>query len=546
MTALQPTLISDRVRSIPTGIIVAAALAVLVAILWLPFGLNVGFTGDDWILFQQVDEGDAMSHTSATRLFTPVPFILAYNLNPGHFSAINLFLALLLVAKGYLCYAILRRLHAATPLAFAAAVLSILMPADTGIFYLGAMTIQFALVCYLLALYLLLVAWERGWMLALLGMGFVQLGCVGIYESVYPLIVFTPLVLLLVRRGTRRRLIRYALLWYAVPFLYALWYAFIVLSFPRALQYQGSLIESPTIAAIITSLFNIYGRHFVGGWLDSAGVSPAEHLLLGALAGVIAFAVCVALLRRARLDSEPRLTLKLAVGGLAVIGLGVALYLPTSLRNETLRTFYFSSVGAAVALAAVLWWGARRPLIFAALVGVFAGVGMLRLLDQHRSYYDESERQQAALTELARALPSPEPGSGIVVVDETPDGALANLIHGPHYLEYMLPTLYDDCSLEAELCLPGEFGSDEAARCRFNDTGLVIESWRTFQFDQPYDQLIFVRYDGSCSVIDDLAPYVGRSIPAYQPEARYQPGGIPPARIADLFGSDLTTSASSP
>src|SRR4051794_7669910 len=89
-------------------LLVGFALLILVVLLWVPWGLNVGFTGDDWIWFHQVDKGTIMSHASPTRLFIPIPWILAFNMSPGYFAGINLFLGLMIFGKGGLIYAILR------------------------------------------------------------------------------------------------------------------------------------------------------------------------------------------------------------------------------------------------------------------------------------------------------------------------------------------------------------------------------------------------------------------------------------------------------
>ena len=533
--------ISARIRSIMPGGIAVLALALLTALLWLPFGLKVGFTGDDWTFFHQVDAGTVWSSASPLRLFIPIPWIIAYDLYPGSFAGFNLFLVLMIFGKGCLVYGILRRLNAVTALAFAAAVLSILLPADTGIFYIGALTIHFAVFCYLAAFYLLLVYWNTGRLSAVIALWIAQVLCVGNYELAYPLVLVTPLALLLLSPKINRRLIMTTLLWGVIPLINALWYVLIAVNFPRAFQYQGSLVANSSITAILTSVFNIYKRHFIDGWF--ATTAP-PYLAVGVLAGMVVFGVCFWLKRRERLaqhqpEREPSTashTRVFALGGLAIIGLGVALYLPTSVRDETLRTFYFSSVGAALTLATVFWWAARRPLIFAVFVGIFAGIGTLRLLEQHQSYRDESDRQQAVLSALVEALPAVEPGSGIVVVDQTAEGFLTQTIHSAFYLEYTLPMLYQDYSLEAELCIPGEFGTDQATRCRFTEDGLVISSLRTFYFFRPYDHLIVVRYDGAFSVVDDLTPYADAPIPAYQPERLYKSDAALPSRIADLFG----------
>ncbi len=535
MAEISDTIQSERARSRIINGMIVIALAALVAILWLPFGLNVGFTGDAWIYFHQISQGSMMSQAAPTRLLWPIPYLIAYGLVPGQFASFNLFLALLFFAKGCLIYALLRRFSASPALAFAAAALAIILPVDSGTFYLGAISIEFAVVMVLLATYLLILHWRRPSIAAPLAMAIAELCSVGMYELVYPLILVTPLALLWFRRKIDRRLIRTAALWYVTPALYAGWYLFIVLNFPRAFQYQSGLIASSGSSSVLISLFNIYRRHFWDAWVGSLAAIPSTDVVFGLLAGGIAFAVGVWLRKRMSSESAPRLTLALVLGGLVILFLGVALYLPTSVRDQTYRTYYFSSVGAAITLAGLLDWIGRRPLIFGALVGILAGLGTAQLLNQHQQVYDTSKSQQAILTEFARALPQIEPGTGIVIVDESPDQTFTHLI-GTLDVEDTIPLIYQDDTLESALCLPGDFGTAPDSRCRFSDTGIQIPSVRTYVMNADYSKLILVRYDGAFSVVTDLTPYAGESVAAYQPELRYHPDGAPPARIHEMFG----------
>ena len=111
------------------------------------------------------------------------------------------------------------------------------------------------------------------------------------YELVYPLIAFTPLVLLWFQRKINRRLIRLVVYWYVAPALYAGWYLFIILNYPRAFQYQNGLIDHPSIPTILLSLLNIYLRHFFTGWFEPLASIPPLYLLLGLLAGLLVAAL---------------------------------------------------------------------------------------------------------------------------------------------------------------------------------------------------------------------------------------------------------------
>ncbi len=528
--------IQARARTIPTGWVVGITLALLVIVLWLPFGLNGGIISDAWIYFHQIEQGSIMSQATPTRILWPIFYLVAFQLNPGHFAAFNLFMMLLFFCKGLLVYGLLRRLNVPLALTFAAAVLAIVIPVDSGAFYLGALSIEGVLVCYLLAVYLLVFYWQRRRLSILIGMAVAQFLAAGTYELIYPLMAVAPLVLFRFQRKINWRLVRAAVIWYIVPALCFAWYVYIALDFPRAFQYQTGLVERASLPAILISLLNIYKRHFFDAWVGNLAAVPLTDWALGVVAGIGAFAASCWLRRNeGSAYVPPRLPLILFLSGLTIILLGVALLLPTSLRDQTTRTYYFSSVGAALALAALFWWAARRPVLFAALVGIFVLLGVANLLDQHQGLVDTSTRQEVMLTNLARTLPEVAPGTGIVVVDQSADQGFAQLI-GALDVEDMIPLIYHDDTLEGALCLPAEFGTDEQARCRFSDDQLLLPSIRTRVFVRSLNHLILLRYDGQFSVIRDLAPYLGKSAAAYQPDQLYHSDGNLPAPIHDLFG----------
>jgi hypothetical protein len=463
------------------------ALFALALILWLPFGFDGGATGDAWIYFMQLQSGAIFSYANPLRLFIPLPWLIGYTLTPGTFVGVNVVTLLLLFGKSALLYALLRRLTAHPPLAFAAAALYLLLPADTGIFYLGALAIHCAVFCLLLAVYLLLVYWKSRRLIAWIVIWVAQLFAVGTYELVYPPILLTPALLLLQNRRLSRRWWITSAVWYVVPGLYALWYAAIALTYPRAAAYQAGLSQGEfSLGAVLTSLFAIYRRHFIDGWIEAGA-----FWWIALAAGVIAFTAVMLITPPAR-----KVDLRAVIaGGLALILIGVAIYLPTSVRDETTRTYYVSGIGAGIAAAGLLWWiGGRRRWWFAALIGLLALIGTSRLLDQHQTYVEQSIQQQRAAAAIAAALPPFQPNMGIAVIDATSDLRLEAVIN-PMSLDFMLFPYHHDLSIRAILCASALIGTD--AGCRFEDGQLTAPSFRTGTISIPAEALIVLRYDGA-------------------------------------------------
>ena len=520
-----------RIR-VPVTVIV---LFLLVLLFWIPFGFQGGFTGDAWIFFQNTNEGNAMSYASATRLLGPIPWILAYQIAPDTFIGMNVLTLLLIFGKAWIVHAILRHLTDNAVLAFAAAVLSVVIPVDDGVFYLGALNIHFALFCYLLALYLLCLYWKRRRISLLLMTGITQALSVGVYELVYPLILFSPLILLYPAVRPSRRFWRTAALWYLVPGLYALWYGAISLAFPRAALYQTTLIDvERSLGDMIGAMWRLYRRHFVDAWLASPGTLPASAPVLALLAGVIVFALCFWLMRTSH---EGRVAYgRLGLAGLAMIGLGIVLYLPTALSEQTVRIFYYSSVGAALVLAVILALLAQRMrrqrMIFAAALGVLSAVGCLRLFGQHQAYIDASEAVQARLTEFARFLPQVQSGSMVVVIDDATD--FYEAVGSGFFFEYQLPALYGDYSLDAALCLPADVGTEEGSRCWFTPDGFLTLGNRRGFVGRPYSQLIVIRHSAQGFSVADKLPVAAAD---YSPHDLIVEPLSPPTRVDRLFGN---------
>ncbi len=531
MTAAQPTANTQSTPRISPDWLIALALLIGVVALWLPFGWNVGFVGDDWFLFLNARFGSAWA--TLGRPLVPVPFVLGYALAPGQFVGFNLMLALLILARSGLCYAILRRLGVGRGLAFGAAALVLVFPADTGLFYLGALNVYFSWIAFLLAFYCLLLYWRRPRVTFLAVLWLAQVLCLGTYEAAYPLILVAPLALLPERRSRSRwrgTLIR----WYLFPALNLIRLALVALLSPAALDYQSGLVTGgvPSISSMIESVVGVYVRHFWGGWVDGGISSP--YLLIGAALGVLVAAVAWWLARRDP-PAPSRVERWLPLAGLAIVGLGVLIYVPTSLRDDTLRTYFGSSAGAALAISALVWLLIRRALPFAVIIGLLAALGCGHLLEQHAVFVRATEAQQTVIVGLAAVAPSIAPGSTLIVMDESPGRDLSHIFPGRWQFQMPFLLVYDDPTLTVALCYPDDAPQNPDAYCAFEDQYIEARLTPAISWQRLYSTVIFLRYTGvgEFVVADTLAPY-GDS-PDYNPDALIDRDSPPPALIRSLF-----------
>jgi hypothetical protein len=195
--SFSPSLQHRMIRVLPV-----VALAMLAALLWIPFRFDVGFSGDEWYFYLYARHEPTMMLPA--RPFLALPNDIAYWLSPGRFFGFNFMLFLATALRGWLSYAILRRLGFARVFAFAAGALAVLFPADKGAYYMGALAVYYSAVCFLGAFYLLMVYKPYSRLRIVIGIWVLQLLSLGMYEASYPLILVSPLVLLALRPSTRR------------------------------------------------------------------------------------------------------------------------------------------------------------------------------------------------------------------------------------------------------------------------------------------------------------------------------------------------------
>ncbi len=511
------------------------ALISLSILLWLPFGLQVGYFADEWTTLAGVQAGAFL--TSTVRPFELVPWFIAYHLAPNSYMGLNLLILLLIIGKGVMSYLLLCDLGFNQLYAFGSSVLLILYPADTGVFYLGTVSIHASIFTYLLALWLLVRFWKSGrrwlWILIALISGL----CTGFYEGIYPLIFLAPLVLVYLQRGITRRVFLTSLLWLAVPILFGLRLTSILfLNSSSANTYQSSLFASDhSIGTILASLWRANRYSLLDSWISAAMQTFAyngwsgfrnvikttllnPYLVYALMAAGIVIVVSLILMRFPQNGSASKKhSVLLLVVSPIILTFGFLLYSVTNLRDINLRTFLHASMGAALFISTALWLLGgilrRQSLIYSIGLTILALVATSSLLIQHHGYDSLGKSQIPFMQSLVQAAPHITPKVAVVVMDETPNHDLdSRFNHISSYLQAAIQMIYGDNTLSAAICYPdavGTWGVFEE-KCVFNTDTMQLVYKGVPAWTREYNQIVIFRYatDKTLHLETDITPYL--------------------------------------
>lgn len=540
---------------------VAASLG-LVVILWLPFGIKVSGIMEEWLVVHDVEHGGASDRnedfdwfiTTGTQRLRPLAAtmsLVAYTLTPDSFVGYNLIAMAVFAGKGAMLYLILRRLmRGNAAFALLAGLLFVVFPADAGLFTFRAFNIHAAVLWFLVSVYLFLVYFQTGRWWVLVGAWMMTIAHLWVYEVGYPLVLFTPLLLVWLEGQVSRRVIRAGLLWYVAPVIALLYGAVLFTqgdSYQSWLLQRSGLNQSSIIGEMFASLLNAYNRHFVAGWLESFRQFGTPYVGLALTAAVGAFAAGRVLSGAAMTDDKRRYWL-LALIGFVAIGLGYVAFLVTPYRQLDWRVYYYSSIGGAVCTTSLVWLFRRYlrmpPAVFVGAMSVLIGLATLRALNQHEYYADLALNQQALLHSVVEQVPQLADSATLVVVDET--GRYNNnwSLGASYLVRYALGYVYANPNLDAILC-----AFDPTARafvslpeqqelCAFTPEGIMLMQNGDGAGFYPYNEVVIVRYsDDGAQLLADL-PVRYLTTPAqavYNPYQFVDQAAAPPRRYFTLF-----------
>ncbi len=535
---------------------------VIVGAIWIPFGFKTTGILEEWLYLPRGDMGWQILFQPSgglhyLRPLVDMPHHFAVLLTPGSFIGYNVVMAALIAAKGIALYAILSELTDKTLFAFVAAVMFMIYPSDTALFSLRMVAVHTTVLAYLLAVWLLVkslsVSRKRTFVLISAAIAVLHAINLLIYEVSYPLIFFTPLLLVWRDGRINRRVVVRAAVWYLIPLLTFIRFI-VLLIFSPEMTFQRMLLEQAENAGaargeiILRQLEQLFTRNTYLGWLRTAQSIPdtaLEFLIIGVSLGVVAGILCW-LLWKPMDRVSPRAALYWAAAGMGIVVLGFITYIPAGYLT-TDRVYFFSSIGAGIFTAALLqllvWWMPLRRLTTALLVGLLVSLGIIAGLEQHRDYVDRSLDQQRIIASIATQVPAMSDVAAILIFDES-EKLYGGIFWDRQRIQNALRVLYEDSQLMVYFCTPY---SSRANTFRANTLCEPRNDYVLLSPDYPNEEPTSVSYrhiltfvyqaDGSLTLLEKFpSQYVlGQAPTDYQPEQLVCAECDPPRRVYTLL-----------
>ena len=510
----------------------ALGLAAVAAVFWIGYaGVRpTNFGGaDEWLLIDLGSRG-VLDFPYANRPLVLLWTTIAAQAWPHDLRAYWLFNGLYLCGAAWLTTVLTRRLLPGSPgLALLAGVFAAVWAPLDGLRLSGVLSCGYAgfTLCTMAALTLFLESWHRRRLdLLVLGavLGFVAARGV---ESVIPILLVAPFLVLGEAVADRRRGFKWLVLWLSVVALeLALALRPLLAGTP---SYQGGALGlDPAPFRVLVRLLRLLGMQAT----PLVTTSPAELLTPAVLLAVAAFALLAwagitwrcgpadAVRSRAAALRAMGLGLLLTAAGHAGLALSASISTPARTQILSGPGFGLALAGAVVSLSSVLPQRLARVAVLAlgawvVAVGTGRTVALQGEWDSFRSVFAEQHR---TLSDLVGRAPGFTPGTLVVLLDGGRVWPMSFTFR--HAMAYLYPG-------EAEGLVPG--GADMLYPWSFTPEGVAITPWATIQpaWDveasfHPWSTLVVVRASDS-GALEVLGGWPEGDLPPLPPGARYAP-----------------------
>jgi hypothetical protein len=420
--------------------------ALLVGILWLPFGIRSGMGYETTLVYLSEDRSfvDGFFYPwDPLRRFTVLFYHVGYHLSnalgvDGSFLGNQIVYASLWWGRGFLVFLIVRRLFPAESLlAYVAGALVVAHASDGALNWVGQLN-QFGVIFWaLLAIYLLVVALQqaslaRATLLTVGASGATYL-CLWSYESPVFVLVLTP-VLLLWLVGLSRRAGAIVGGFYIVPLVFTTENLQRYVGDDNATYQESVLRDGLSPVGLLEDLaFNVSSSTRFWDWDSSlpATDGPGGSLVAGVAAAAVFTlgAMVVASLARRREEPLAPTTLAAVVGaGLLLVIASFPAYLVLADARSLWRTQFLSGIGFGVGVAALLLLAATRiGGVRARLVVVAAGGALVAYAGGSTAYrtaalhFDIWERHREAIAQVLEVAPRVNTGTVVVLTNVSRD-----------------------------------------------------------------------------------------------------------------------------
>jgi hypothetical protein len=529
-------------------------IAITVLLIQLPFGLQINGIYEEWVFFSVADRAPASILDilgPINRPFLPIPFILANVLTPSSFLGLNVLSFVIVIGIGISTYFFLRQLlPQQTVVPLVSALLFILYPADTASHSLRIISLHFAVLCFVLSNYLLLVFYDRPSKRIFLGMILVQLVGLLTYDGAILLTYFAPVFLIWKARKLTRKIVLMTLIWYIVPTISALLLLltyFMPGSYTSFITKTGNGLGEP-IPQLISSMAWAYSYNFWESWLLAVRqMSQSEWMLptLGTMLWITPWIIINFLQESKRYDPTTGISKGqyrwLVLLGFIMVGLGYIMYYPTIYRDWTWRTFLYASLGAALSLSTGIYllFGAanNRPvgksciMISLYVILIFLAVGT-----SFNTLFIEFERAKVndyISASIVEQAPQLQQGTTIIVLGAPKLITDYTMGYGTNGLHLRLLFTYNNSSMQTIVCWTD--ADPKYPLCKFDRDYLIIrQPESSVETRYEYDSiLVFDNKDCNMRLLNNLESYV-KGASSYDPTRLIISRELPP-RVHTIY-----------
>jgi len=371
-------------------------------IIWLPQGFSSYPHWEIWTIKTYFSGGEyqPLTREMATRLSILVPHTLIHFFESDSYFLYNLTHLLLTSLKGLLVFAILKKFNITDALTLPIALLFIVYPTFTEALSLRNFTVLTSVVLFLSAVYSFLTYVDNENRLYLITFFVSMYFSVTYNEYTFLLILAFPVLLLAKIGKINVRWVQLTVVWYILPFAYAVYYYLISQVTPaygtQHITPSGTLIETLSV-----NFSNTFSLLFWSNWVDTItqkASSPAVVFVSIIVAVIVSVAIYRLMPSHVQTDKANKYLALIGLG-FAVVGLTAIMFSIFNRDQIQWRIYSMGSLGASIVILSILYIFLcnilKQRYIYLLAVGVIFAIAFLNSFQQYNYYQSFTQSNPA-------------------------------------------------------------------------------------------------------------------------------------------------------
>lgn len=414
-----------------------------ISLIWMPFGLNIPPTYEEWIALESVREigfWHTGFHFTTERPLIFLPYALGYIVSPGKFFGINIIQLISMVVSSVGIYFFIKKVtNFGSGAALVSALLFAFWPADSGHFTLRTLNISFSISFFIIAANIWFVA-EKQKLVYILVIASQSISLLVYDGGVLPMLFFGVIIYFYQKKINAKNYLN-IIIWYAVP-ICALMLLIYNVKFAGG-GYEASIVNKSMAHSGILNLIGESSittikamfRLYIAGWYEPNPIYHENYIFL-----IISLIYATIILRlyefvggNNKCDFEDS---NKSVGAFVLLGFAFSVvayltYLPTTWNDSTFRVFLFSNIGAALTTTGLLFLLLRRfgfvGVTLFKIIGIsLIFVGFYRAIEQHGSYAHYGNLQYSIAKRIVKFAQAHASKKNILMISRPSDGFYDN------------------------------------------------------------------------------------------------------------------------